>query len=118
MTAPHWIGKWFGQTAVYWGGPVPDGDGGYTFDDPVEIACRWEDRQESMTDGKGEAFVSRAAVYSATEMVLGGYIYLGTLDDLASDEVNPQTLKSAYEIRAAGPARDHLGIEWARAAWL
>ena len=37
------------QDAVYWGNPQSDGSGGYTFDDPVEIKCRWEDIKQVVT---------------------------------------------------------------------
>ena len=34
------------ETAVYWGNPQNDGYGGFTFDTPVEIKCRWEEKSE------------------------------------------------------------------------
>ena len=38
--------KFLNQTAVYWANPVPDGLGGYTYDDPEEVKVRWTDKQE------------------------------------------------------------------------
>ena len=51
------------QTAVYWGTPVDDGYGGRTFADPVEISCRWEDKNQKLTASNGEEFISRSRVF-------------------------------------------------------
>ena len=91
------------QTAVYWGSPVEDGYGGKTFADPVEVSCRWEDIIESINrvgSRLGEEIVSEAQVYITTDVEEQGYLYLGTLDDLDSDEeADPTTIEKAYIIR-------------------
>ena len=88
------------QTAVYWASPVADGYGGRTFDDPVEIACRWEYRQELFIDAHGRERRSEAVIYVNTDLDLGGYLYLGDLDDLDSgEEADPTTVTNAREVR-------------------
>lgn len=90
------------QTAVYWGTPVPDGYGGYIFDDPVEILCRWEDKVELIDrvgERLGEQIISKAQVLVTQDLNEQGYLYLGTLNDLDSDTSNPKEIKGAYMIK-------------------
>lgn len=94
------------QTAVYWAAPVPDGYGGLTHNDPVEIACRWQKKTEvvSMLGGgrKGEELVSNAQVFTTQDVVEEGYLFLGDLDDLAdlssSADDDPEDIDGAYKI--------------------
>ena len=95
------------QTAVYWAAGTNDGYGGRTFPDPSEVAVRWEDRQEVFVDAQGRESVSKSVVYSASALVVGGYLYLGSLDDLdSSEEADPLSVGAAYEImsRASSPS--------------
>ena len=88
------------QTAVYWGGPASDGFGGRTFDEAVEISVRWEERSEMFRDAAGQEARSSTVVYVGADLDLGGYLYLGTLSDLASDEeADPLVVENAFEIR-------------------
>jgi len=95
------------QTAVYWGNPQPDGYGGYTFDDPVEINCRWEDVTVMIADQTGaskEEIEARSVVYVTEDLDIGGMLYLGTLDDLTStEEASPINIeRGVYVIRRFG----------------
>ena len=87
------------DTAVYWGSPTPDGWGGRTFADGIEIDVRWEDRQEMFVDPAGREIRSQAVVYTDRDLALGGYLYLGTLHDLSSDTAAPETMDDAMEIK-------------------
>lgn len=89
------------QTAVYWGAPVDDGYGGYAFDDPVEIICRWENKNEVFTDKAGNELTARSIVYSDQDVDNEGFLYLGTLDDFDStdDITDPVTIETAYQIK-------------------
>jgi len=93
------------QTAVYWATPVPDGYGTYTYDDPVEIDCRWENKTEVVSrvggEGKkGEELVSFAQVFVTQDVDENGFLYLGDLDDLDSaEEALPETVDGAYRIQ-------------------
>lgn len=107
------------QAAVYWGNPSSDGYGGRTFDDPVEINVRWSDRQEMFVDTQAREQVSRAVVYVATDLVIGGYLYLGTLADLSSaEEGDPLSISTAYEIRSISKTPDIGADRFARKVWL
>ena len=93
------------QTIVYWGTPANDGYGGRTFASAVEITGRWEDTQELFVDDKGIEKVSEAVVYLSQSVDLGGYLYLGDLDDLSSDP-DPQDIAAAKEIRSVKATPD------------
>lgn len=94
------------QTAVYWGSPSPDGYGGRSFDDPVELSpdndngVRWEQRTILFLDTEGQERVSQAVVYVAQDVDMGGYLWQGALDDLTTaQKADPLSLDTAREIR-------------------
>lgn len=99
------------QTCVYWGSPLDDGEGGFTFATPVEILCRWEGKVQIVKDddAKGGEIESVAIVYVLQDVDEQGYLYLGTLDDFEilgdSEEdssggwYNPQAVQGAYKIK-------------------
>ena len=95
------IDKFLKQTAVYWGGPVNNGFGGFIFDSqyPIELDVRWEDKQELFLDGQGQQSLSRAVVYTNIDIDINGYMLLGELTDLNSDG-DPQKHEGAMRIMA------------------
>lgn len=72
------------QPIVYWGNPVNDGYGGYTWDDPVEIKGRWEEVTEVIMGSDGKEIISQARVFLTQEVDEEGAMWLGSLDDLDS----------------------------------
>lgn len=70
------------QTAVYWANPRPDGYGGYIYDYPVEIACRWDENIQLIRSSNGEEVVSKAQLLITQDVDEGGVVYLGELSDL------------------------------------
>lgn len=107
------------QTAVYWGTPVSDGQGGRTFADPVELAVRWEQKQELFRNAAGQESTSSAIVFVGQDVDLGGYLYLGELTDISSgEEGNPQIVSGAYEIRLCDKTPDFKATNFVRRAWL
>ena len=114
------------QTAVYWGNPVNDGQGGFTFDDPVEIACRWENIEQVVSDAKGVMITSRALVFLTQDVDEEGYLYLGTLEDvydLTGDSSsggvdNPKDVEGAYIIKRFQKTPSLNGKEYLRKAYL
>ncbi len=107
------------QTAVYWGNPQNDGYGGATFDSPVQIRVRWEDKQEIFQDAEGREVRSVAVVYPQQDLDLGGFLYLGTLADsgLDSDPI-PKEVPEAMEIKQWGKVSNLRGTKFVRKAWL
>jgi hypothetical protein len=82
MSITSFLSKTCVQTAVYWGSPTNDGYGGKTFAAPIEIFCRWEDRNEIFIAANGDEAVSKSVVYVLLDLENEGYLYLGTLDEL------------------------------------
>ena len=108
MSIATFIADKCNDTAVYWGNPVNDGKGGFTYDDPVEIDCRWEDMDQIVSDDKGNTFTSRAQVFLTQDVDINGRLYHGTLDDLydldstleSSDaNLDPADVEGAYYIK-------------------
>ena len=90
------------QTAVYWGTPVNDGYGGYTFDDPVEILVRWEDKNVLFKDNTGRELISKAQVFIHSDYTVEeeGWLYLGDLDDSGLDSAStPDEVDGAFQIK-------------------
>jgi hypothetical protein len=76
------IEREYNQKCVYWGNPLNDGQGGHTFDAPVELDCRWEEMNQVVTDNKGNEVTSRAVVFLPQDVDYEGMLYFGTLDSL------------------------------------
>lgn len=100
------VAKFCVETAVYWGNPVNDGYGGFTYDDPVEIDCRWENKMEMdigwlSTGFPGNIRLSKASVLVTEDLDLNGVLWRGTLDtlnDIYDDISNPKIISEAYAI--------------------
>ena len=107
------------QTAVYWGNPTEDGYGNYTYDDPVEITCRWGEVTEVLTGPQGEELVSQAKVQVKQDLDENGLLFLGDLDDLsAAEEADPTTVEAAYRILKVDKVPTIHGRAFFRRAWL
>ncbi len=76
------------QTAVYWGSPNPDGYGGYSYDAPVEVLCRWDDKVQMVRDSRGDEVVSNAEIMVAQDLAEGGMMHLGKLTELTESQKN------------------------------
>ena len=91
MGIESFIAKSLNQTAVYWGNPINNADGGKTFDPPIEIPCRWEEKIEVVNDNQGREIMSIAIVYTEIDTDVEGLLLLGTFNDLDSDmDENPK----------------------------
>ena len=106
------------QMALYWDTPTPSGWGGDTWDDPVEINCRWEQKHEIFINAEGDEVRSQAVVYLDQDVDLGGYLMLGDLDDISSSTESPDDVDSAFEIRAFAKIPNIKGTKFVRKAWL
>ena len=105
------------QTCVYWENLGPDGYGGSTWEDPVELDCRWEEVTERFIDANGEERRSQAKVFLGQDVNEGDYLYLGDLDDLTSAD-SPGNTKGAFQVRSFKKVPDLSGTEFERKAWL
>ncbi len=107
------------QTATYWGSPTPLGFGDRSYDTPIEVNVRWEERQEIFVDATGREQKSKAVVYVDQDVDLQGLLFLGGLDDLTSaEEGAPTSVESVHEIRGYKNVPRLDGQEFERKAWL
>jgi len=107
------LDRFYRQTLTYWGAPVTDGYGGWTFATPVEIQGRWEDKQELFINAKGEQALSRARVFVDQAVVNGGYLYSGT-----SSATNPQLVDGAHRIEGFKGTPSMAANATLRVVWL
>ena len=85
---------------LYWGNPVDDGFGNYTFDDPVELKARWIEKTQLKLDGvTGQDVVMNVVIYAGQALDLKGYVMKGELDDLDSDGQDPLQEANARQLR-------------------
>lgn len=73
------VKKFTVQKCVYWGNPVRDGKGGFNFDAPIEIDCRWEDKQEFIEQYWGNKLSTQAKVLVNIDIARGSYLLNSTL---------------------------------------
>lgn len=95
------IGRFTDQTVVYWAKLGPDGYGKPTYDAPIEIPCRWESRQRELVLPDGRLVRTRSYFLLGTAVVVGGVLFLGTLEDvqsLPSYPAMPTDNQGGYEI--------------------
>lgn len=64
------------------------------FDEPIEIAGRYEQRTEQFVLQSGDQGQSRAIVYTTTLVSIGDYLYLGY-----SEATDPETVTDADQVR-------------------
>jgi hypothetical protein len=106
------------QYAVYWGSPVPNGRGGFTFAAPVEIECRWEQKTELFISFEGHEERSQAVVWLDQDVDVNGYLWLGRLTALDSSAVTPDDQSGALRIRDFKKVPSISADEYLRKAWL
>ena len=49
--------------ATVWKNPVSDSYGGFTFDTPILINCRWQDKNQLYIDSNGREAVSKSIIW-------------------------------------------------------
>lgn len=107
------------QKAVYWGNPTKDGYGKFSYDDPVEIDCRWVDTTEIIMAANGEQIVCNAKVRVSQDLDKQGMLYLGYLQNLTESQLSdPTTVDGAYEIKRFDKIPSVRGNKFYRKAYL
>lgn len=107
------------QVAVYWSNPVENGYGGFTWNDPIEIDCRWVDTTEVILSSNGIQIVCRAKVQVAQDLDEQGVLYLGYLQNLTdSQQADPTTVDGAYKIKRFDKIPSVRGDKFYRKAYL
>jgi hypothetical protein len=105
------------QTAVYWKrNPTPDEFGAFTFEDPIEIKCRWVDQIGEFRNAKAEALNSKAVVYVDRPMDVEDMLMKGDLE--TTTPLDPRGLKDAFKVIAFGDTPDLDNFEHLYTAYL
>ena len=91
------------QTAVYWGNPVNNGSGGFTFDTPREIKCRWSDKTRVVYSNLGNEIIAKTEVIVIEDLDFQGWLYLGYLQDLEDPDNNYALPTNPIEVEGAFP---------------
>ena len=113
------LDSFLNQIAVYWPTPVKDGYGKLSFGTPIEINCRWQQKNELFLNSEGKETLSRAVIYPDQDVEVEGYMYLGRLTDLSIlEKANPQLEVNAFPIKAYLKTIDVNGKEYVRKIWL
>ncbi len=87
------------QTAIFWRNIGSNGMGGFTFEAPVDIKCRWDGKSEIRMGGTGQQYASSTSVLTNHEITEGDYLCLGSLSTFIVVPVNPLEVQGAYPIR-------------------
>lgn len=101
------------MTITMWRNPVPNGTGANTYDAPITLAGRWEEKQVLFLDAAGKEVVSQAILYSETDFQIGAYVYNGT-----SAATDPLAVAGAKEIRQIGKSPSVHGSQFVCKAFL
>jgi hypothetical protein len=81
------------QDAVYWGNPTDNGFGAKTFDPPIAIKCRWQDKVQLLGTPDQVTVISRATVVILQDLEEDGLLWLGSLSSLTPlQQSNPRTI--------------------------
>lgn len=93
------------QKCVLWGNPVSDKKGGWTFDAPIEIDCRWEDKEELKDQYDGNIVSSQTKVMVNIDVKRMSYMMNTTLSQLQTlattngyDINNPKEFSDAFVV--------------------
>lgn len=71
---------------VYWAPKGKDRVGKTTFENPVEMRCRWEDGATVVRDQNGEEHIYNATVFVGEDLDVEGMLWHGEIIDVPVDE--------------------------------
>lgn len=108
------------QKAIYWAMSGKDEFNVQTFADPVEIACRWEDKQQVLVGPDGEEFSSSSMIYVDRDMFAGDYLKLGELEEDSSSAGDDSPLHDdlAFRVRLFSKVPNFKATEFLRISYI
>lgn len=113
--------KFTKQWLVYWQRTNPGGSGAPSYKQPVEIKCRWEERQEEVLMADGRRVISNAHVMLSEEITVGSILMEGRLADwraLSTYPRVPTKSQGGYEVFKSGHTPDIKGRELLYEGWM
>lgn len=102
-----------GQICTHWAVTGVDGFNKPIFASPVELKCRWEERNEKLINDDGEEYLSRARVFLANDVVPGDYLFLGS-----NSTADPRTVREAFRVKTWRRIPSLDGLSFERKAYL
>lgn len=80
------------QKAVVWKKQAtPDRYGKFSFDEPLEIACRWDDSDNEYRDDKGDTKFSQTVLYPDRVLAVGDRAREGAMESDTPDDPSETT---------------------------
>jgi len=104
------------DVAVYWSPLGLDSFGQRTYNAPVEIQCRWSEKNDRVIDSHGEEALSRAMVIVGQDVVPGGVLLHSELDSSVDD--TPSNNTGAWEIIRFDKIPNKRNTKYLRKAYL
>lgn len=107
------------QIMVYWAVTgINDGFGKPIFATPVEVPCKWEDKNEMVIDmGTGEEILALSKVFVDEDLSYGSMVFLGELTDLTTEQKTDPYLSEAQTIRGKSTITALIGNAVTRYIW-
>jgi len=102
------------EDVTHWPLTGSDGYGGFTYDPPVKLKGRWEEKAVLFLNADNEEVVSQAIVYLGVDIAQGDYLGLG---DLTATN-DPTTISDTYRIRQRHRTTDLRNLISLRKAFL
>lgn len=109
------------QDAVYWppASPALDDYGRPVSATPEAIRCRWENTAKEYIDPQGTTRVSSVRVLTQEDLAIGGFLMLGSVDDVTIDEGDPVASQpGAYAIQQIARTPNLDGRYMLKVVWL
>lgn len=109
------VEKYYKQRITYWGpGPI-DGNGSPSWVAPFSFYGRWDDKQETIIDGKGEVIRSQSTIHYPQELSItaDGYLAKGDFAD-----ADPRNISGANKIQTLAEVPDLRNIIVVKVAML
>jgi len=86
------------QKAVWWErSATSDRFGKFTFSEPAEIDCRWDDSISEYRTEDGQMHISQATVYPDRVLSVGDKLRKGEME--TDEPLDPTTLDSSFEVQ-------------------
>lgn len=102
------------QAAMYWAPGTNDGAGGVSYAAPVQIRCRWQNKNDLFRSVDGQERVSSAVVYPDRALKVQGFLLLGT----SVTDSDPRRIADAFEIKQVATSPDLDLVDELNKVWL
>jgi hypothetical protein len=87
------------QKAIYWARSDSSNEfNQWGFVDPVQIKCRWEDRNDQFLNAQGTTIISKSIVYTDRVVREGDWLQLAVLQ--SGTPSDPRSATGALEVKA------------------